>query len=111
MENQRTQTKNTLRELAFVVGLLVFFIFCGVVFYFYVEDLRLVDAIYFTVMTLTTVGYGDFVPKTDIGKLFTSFYALLGIGTFLGIAGVLFHNAMIYSKEQAEKIVKNNKDE
>jgi voltage-gated potassium channel len=52
----------------------------GTVFYSVVAALRIVDALYFSVITLTTVGYGDFAPETDAGKLFTSAYVLLGIG-------------------------------
>jgi hypothetical protein len=42
-----------------------------------------VDALYFSVVTLTTVGYGDFAPQTDLGKLFTAVYVRLGIGILL----------------------------
>jgi voltage-gated potassium channel len=52
----------------------------GTGFYSIVEGLRFVDALYFSVITLTTVGYGDFAPESDAGKLFTSAYVLLGIG-------------------------------
>ena len=62
----------------------------GSVFYHLVEGLSYVDAIYFTAMTLTTVGYGDFAPQTVPGKLFTSLYAFVGIGIFLGFAASLF---------------------
>src|ERR687897_1367462 len=55
----------------------------GTGFYSLVEGLRFVDALYFSVVTLTTVGYGDFAPETDVGKLFTAVYALVGIGIFL----------------------------
>jgi voltage-gated potassium channel len=55
----------------------------GTGFYSLVEGLRFVDALYFSVMTLTTVGYGDFAPRTDVGKLFTAVYALVGVGILL----------------------------
>lgn len=55
----------------------------GTGFYSLVEGLRFVDAFYFSVVTLTTVGYGDFAPETDVGKLFTAVYALVGIGILL----------------------------
>ena len=55
----------------------------GTAFYSLVEGLRFVDALYFSVVTLTTVGYGDFAPETDIGKLFTAVYVLVGIGILL----------------------------
>jgi voltage-gated potassium channel len=55
----------------------------GTGFYSIVEGFRLVDAFYFSVVTLTTVGYGDLAPETDAGKLFTAVYALVGIGILL----------------------------
>jgi voltage-gated potassium channel len=55
----------------------------GTVFYSLVEDLRVIDALYFSVVTLATMGYGDFAPKTDAGKLFTVFYVLIGVGILL----------------------------
>jgi voltage-gated potassium channel len=55
----------------------------GTGFYTLVEGLRFVDAFYFSVVTLTTVGYGDFAPQTDVGKLFTAVYVLVGVGILL----------------------------
>jgi voltage-gated potassium channel len=58
----------------------------GTVFYHFVEKFSWINSWYFCVVTLATVGYGDIVPKTDIGKLFTSFYIIVGVGiitTFL----------------------------
>jgi voltage-gated potassium channel Kch len=74
----------------------VFFLLCivtGTVFYHLVEGLSLVDAFYLTSMTLTTVGYGDFAPQTDAGKLFTSFFSFIGVGTFLGFASIIFRQS------------------
>ncbi len=68
------------RALAFLSAIAIL---GGTVFYSLVEGLRLLDAFYFSVLTLTTVGYGDFTPKTDAGKLFTAFYVLIGVGMLL----------------------------
>jgi Trk-type K+ transport system membrane component len=60
----------------------------GTVFYHYVEKFPWLDSYYFCVVTLATVGYGDYVPHTDIGKLFTTFYIFGGVGiltTFLSL--------------------------
>ncbi len=54
----------------------------GTVFYHYVERFSWIDAYYFCVVTLATVGYGDLVPHTTIGKLFTTFYIFIGVGIF-----------------------------
>ena len=63
--------------------LAVIAIISGTGFYSIVEGLRFVDALYFSVVTLTTVGYGDFAPETDAGKLFTAVYVLVGVGILL----------------------------
>jgi hypothetical protein len=36
-------------------------------------------------MTLTTIGYGDLHPTSDLSKIFTSFYAIVGIGVFVAL--------------------------
>jgi voltage-gated potassium channel len=73
------------REPQFVSLGLLTAIASGTAFYSLVEGLRVVDALYFSVVTLTTVGYGDFAPQTDVGKLFTAVYALVGIGILLAL--------------------------
>jgi hypothetical protein len=55
----------------------------GTVFYVLWEGWTVVDALYFCAMSLATVGYGDVVPETDVGKLFTVVYVLGGIGTLV----------------------------
>lgn len=75
--------KNVYRYL---LALTVLAVFGGTIFYHFVEKLSWVNSFYFCVVTLATVGYGDITPKTDFGKLFTTFYILVGvsiIGTFL----------------------------
>lgn len=63
-----------------VFGILIL----GTWFYSKVEGWRALDALYFTITTLTTVGYGDFSPKTDAGKIFTMIYIFVGIGLLSG---------------------------
>lgn len=86
----KTKIFNPIPELLVIFLVLLVFWVCGVVFYHNVEGLEVVDAVYLSAMTLTTVGYGDFTPQTDLGKLFTSIYAFLGICVFFGFAGMIF---------------------
>ncbi len=52
----------------------------GTTFYHFQENLSWIDAFYFSVVTLSTVGYGDITPVTSVGKIFTAFYILIGVG-------------------------------
>lgn len=61
----------------------------GTIFYAQVEHWRVLDSLYFSVTTLTTIGFGDFSPKTDIGKIFTIVYIFIGIGTLLGFVNLI----------------------
>jgi hypothetical protein len=65
----------------------------GTVFYHYVERFSWIDALYFCVITLTTIGYGDIAPKTDVGKLFTILYVLVGVGIIAAFAHTLLERA------------------
>jgi len=47
------------------------------------EGWSYIDAVYFAVSTATTLGYGDFVPQTIPGKLFTIIYAFIIISLAL----------------------------
>ena len=61
--------------------LLVFLtLLTGTIFYSLQEGWGLIDAFYFSVTTLTTVGFGEPAPTTPIGKLFTVGYILSGLG-------------------------------
>ena len=68
-----------------LIGVASVVISIGTVFYRFVEDLAWVDSLYFSVITLTTVGYGDFSPVTNAGKVFNIFYVLVGLGIFAAL--------------------------
>ncbi len=55
----------------------------GTVFYSLVEGWDPLDALYFSVISLATVGYGDLTPHTELGKVFTIFFVLAGVGVLV----------------------------
>lgn len=65
------------RSIVLLAGLLLF---GGTLFYRHVEGWSWLDSLYFSVVTLATIGYGDFAPQTDLGKFFTIFYIIVGFG-------------------------------
>ena len=60
----------------------------GTAGYTLLEGLPIGQAMYLTVMTLTTVGYGDVVPHTAGGRVFTMVLVLTGLGTVFYLASV-----------------------
>lgn len=66
---------------ALILAMLI--LLSGTVFYRSVEGWSWIDAFYFSATTVSTVGFGDLSPITDIGKLFTVVYMFVGIGVFV----------------------------
>ena len=81
------------KKIIFAIALIVLLLGIGTVYYNLVEGWTLIDSFYFSTMTLTTIGYGDITPTTGAAKIFTSLYALFGIGVMLyvltSVIGVL----------------------
>jgi hypothetical protein len=75
----------------------------GTVFYTIVERWRPLDALYFSVTTLATVGFGDYAPKTDLGKGFTIVYILAGIGVIVAFANAVLERAGTAQREKLER--------
>jgi len=69
-----------------------FFIALGTVVYHYIEGWSWLDSLYCSVITLTTIGYGDFSPQTDLGKIFTLLYIVVGVAFILGF----FNSLMLH---------------
>lgn len=106
---QRLQSAKRFRWVGFVA---VFVLGVGTVFYHFVEKLTWLNAIYFSTITLTTVGYGDITPQTEIGKLFTIFYVLLGVGIIATTLNILVKGAATHRIEKIHSRrskTKNNK--
>lgn len=73
----------------------------GTVFYHSVEGWGWLDSLYFCVITLATVGYGDFTPQTDLGKIFTMIYLVLGIGLLVAVLTKL-SQALVIARTQKQ---------
>ena len=64
-------------------------ILIGTLCYHFIEGWSYVDSLYFSVVTLTTIGFGDLHPVTDGGKLFTVAYVILGVVIILQFINTL----------------------
>jgi voltage-gated potassium channel Kch len=70
------------RALPVAAGALVL---TGTLFYWRFEDWTVIEALYFCVVTLTTVGYGDLHPTTAGTQIFTIVYILTGFGVLVAL--------------------------
>lgn len=97
------------------VSLMLFItIVVGTVFYHYVEGWSWLNSYYFSVMTLTTVGYGDMVPSNPISKIFTTIYILGGLGIILNFVSVFYeYRILLFEKinKKADDISEEIKDD
>lgn len=57
----------------------------GTFFYHWMEGWSYLDSLYFCVVSLGTVGYGDLTPSTPVAKLFTIVYLINGIVILLAL--------------------------
>ena len=57
----------------------------GTLGFVYLENRTPLDAFYFIIVTLASVGYGDIHPTTPGAKVFVIFLIILGVGTFVGV--------------------------
>ncbi|HEY9670430.1 MAG TPA: ion transporter [Waterburya sp.] len=95
-----------------LVAVLILLIFASSVMFFAEREAQpesftsIPSAMWWSVVTLTTVGYGDVYPITPIGKLFGAALAFIGIGLFALPAGII---ASGFSSEvQRRKEPENN---
>lgn len=87
----------------FFIGLII-----GAFAYQTIEGWSLLDSFYFIVVTVTTIGYGDLVPTTSIGKIFTMFYSFFGVAIALYLFSKM--NSEIFKKHVGEQVSEIKKD-
>ncbi len=92
-------------QLAAVFSTLLSLIAVGTVVYKYLEGWSWVDSFYFTVCTVTTVGYGDLIPTTEMSRLFTAIYALAGVSLALASLGIV---GTSYITARQEKMLRSS---
>ncbi len=71
---------NSARRVLLGVYALVAIIVTGIVGYMVVEGWAFIDALYMTIITITTVGYGEVHPLSTAGRIFSIFLIVSGVG-------------------------------
>ena len=89
------------KRLVAPIVIFLIVIFLGAYVYQQIEGWRYLDSVYFVIITVTTIGYGDFTPQTDVGKIITLFFPFIGIGMafyFLSSIGRYMFRSQLRSK-------------
>lgn len=92
-------------EFRSIFTLVIFTLTLGTVTYHSIEGWTWLDSLYFSVITLTTIGFGDLAPATDIGKIFTIIYVFIGLGILLGFVNASGEH---FRKQQVERMSQRN---
>ncbi len=98
----RLMLRETETRIIAVAALLTIAI--GSFVYMEIEGWSALDAVYFCVVTLATVGYGDLHPTTPFGRAFTILYILVGVGILAAfITGLAKHRPMALADRIVER--------
>jgi len=104
------------KRIALGFFFLIFLLSVGTLGFYFIEGLSFFKALYFTVITISTVGYGDIVPQTEAGKVFAIFLILGGAGLFFYAFGLISEVVLsgtiqnFFGRRQVEKKIQALKD-
>ncbi len=100
------------KTLIFSILWLISLIATGTLGYIIIEKVSFMDALFMTVITITTIGYEQYIPLSQAGKIFTIVLALTGTGLFFyilaNIGEITFRKFVenVWGKHMEKKIAK-----
>ena len=74
----------------------------GIIGSYFIMGLNLVDSIYYSVITMATVGYGDYIPTTGIQKVFATTLALGGVALLAYVFNIILTNFQEHMSEYSK---------
>ena len=74
-----------------VILIIALFIY-GIIGSHFIMGLNLIDSIYYAVITMATVGYGDYIPQNGIQKIFATTLALAGVALLAYVFNIILTN-------------------
>ncbi len=89
-----------------IFALFILLFMGGTYAYYSLENWSVVDSLYFSVTTLTTIGYGDLYPTNDASKMFTIFYVIGGISLVLYALSSIQQDLMKIEERVEKEVMK-----
>jgi voltage-gated potassium channel len=97
---------NPVVQLRVALGLVLLTVLIGCIGYILIEGWEFLDALYMTVISITTTGFKEVQPLSDAGKIFTLVLIILGVGSIAytgGRAVQVFLEMQLFRRKQMEK--------
>ncbi len=104
------------RNLIVSICLSIFILLCGTAGYSLIEGWKLLDALYMTIITVATIGYGEIRPLSPAGRVFTIFIIIFGVGNVAYMIGQLTRSMVegslrrVMGRRKLERQIKTIKD-
>jgi hypothetical protein len=87
-----------------IFGSVMVVLFVGTFVFRALEDWSIIDSLYFSVVTLATIGYGDLTPTSDVAKLFSIAYIFVGVGILGVFISAVSRASMQRTLERKERL-------
>ena len=100
----KTKLTGVGRDYYILLSLAITVVIVGTVVFHLLEKWSWVDSLYFTVITLATVGYGDLTPTTPVGKLVAVIFVIAGVGIFLAFLDKVMERRVEQREKRLEAI-------
>ncbi|MGD1070842.1 MAG: potassium channel protein [Bryobacteraceae bacterium] len=81
--------RRIVRRIVLILALMVFTLALGTVGFTLIDNYPVFDAFYMTLITITTVGYGEVRPLSQAGRIFNSFLIMFGVSAMLFAVGAM----------------------
>ena len=100
-------TKIVTSGLILIIALFIY----GIVGSYFIMGLNPLDSIYYSIITMATVGYGDYIPTTGIQKIFATTLALGGVALLAYVFNIILTNVQERMSEYSKGARKMKKIE
>ena len=110
-KHQEDSEKKKIKHRIFsLLALVVVMLGAGTIIYSHLEGWSFIDSLYFSTVTMTTIGYGDLTPTTPTSKLFTILFVLSGVAVMLYTLSTLGMYYLHYFEHHRPAIHENIKN-
>ncbi|MBI9036659.1 MAG: NAD-binding protein [Bacteroidales bacterium] len=83
------ELRSSRKRIAFAFTIMLVILFIGIMGYMLIEGDNLLDSIYMTIITISTVGYGEIHELSKTGKIFTIFLVITSFGTYAYVVSII----------------------